>query len=458
MKLLVETPPGYDAERRYALDVLLGEFLGLEYAHRTAARGDVAIRVADADDGRTLRLADGLFRTPEDRWLTAGAMPRLPLARWPTDRFPEGLALDEDLPILFGESCAGGTYCEHGSTQIKLGVDLLGGAFFLLSRYEEIVLPERDAHERFPAAASIAYREGFLDRPLVNEYLALLRWALRALWPDLAFRQREYRVLLSHDVDEPWGAAGQTLGTRARDAIADLLLRADPLTALRRFSPALYDTFGFLMDESERRGLTSAFYFLAGASEPGIEGHYEIGDERIRALLREIDRRGHEIGLHPSYHTFRDADRLRRELAALDKVCRQEGLPRPPRGGRQHYLRWENPTTWRLWEDAGLDYDSTLTFADHAGFRCGVCYEYPVFDLRARQRLTLRERPLVVMEGSLLQYQRLSWPETAATIARLSDVCRRHRGDFTLLWHNSMLISGRQKRRYARILDRIAGR
>ena len=74
----------------------------------------------------------------------------------------------------------------------------------------------------------------------------------------------------------------------------------------------------------------------------------------------------------------------KKEFERLISVAEEEGICQDVWGGRQHYLRWEAPTTWRAWEEAGLDYDSTLTFADHAGFRCGVCFEYPVYDILLR--------------------------------------------------------------------------
>jgi hypothetical protein len=40
-------------------------------------------------------------------------------------------------------------------------------------------------------------------------------------------------------------------------------------------------------------------------------------------------------------------------------------------------------------DEAGIDYGSTLSYADHAGFRCGVCYEYPAFDIKKRKQLKL---------------------------------------------------------------------
>ena len=53
----------------------------------------------------------------------------------------------------------------------------------MLSRYEEAVLLDRDDHDRFPATASIAYKTGFLDRPIIDEYVEILWVAMKRVWP-----------------------------------------------------------------------------------------------------------------------------------------------------------------------------------------------------------------------------------------------------------------------------------
>ena len=156
--------------------------------------------------------------------------------------------------------------------------------------------------------------------------------------------------------------------------------------------------------------------------------------------------RGHEIGLHGSYETFRDPARLKGELERLVHACAQERIEQEAWGARQHFLRWENPTTWRAYEEAGLAYDTTLGYSSRPGFRAGSCHEYPVFDLRARRELRLRERPLVVMDTPTLDRLGLDDDGLGALIERLRAECRRAGGDFTVLWHNNWLVTRRQRR------------
>lgn len=449
--LLVTHPTGYESERAYALETVLGTLLGLRHVARPARRDDVAITVDGAAD-RCLRVADVLFATHERDWLTEAALPPRPLERLTVPG-------EEPLALLYavsgpGPSLSGG--------EAWLGVDVFGGAFFMLTRYEELVRTGRDAHDRFPAEASIAFQERFLERPIVHEYAELLWDQLAALWPGLTRAARRFRLSPSHDVDWP-AMPDRPAHAVVRNVVADVIRRRDTALAVDRVRWEVarrrgrlvddpYDRFDELMDLSERAGVRSAFYFMAGATRPGVDGGYSLRDPRIEGVLRRIHDRGHEIGLHPSYDSFLRPEVIVAEFASLKAACSKLGIEQAQWGGRQHFLRWHNPTTWQAWEDAGLDYDSTLTFAGHAGFRTGACVEFPVFNLRSRRRLRLRERPLIAMDGALFGSFRATHREAEEIVVRLRDRCRRVGGDFRFLWHNSNLLSRRDLNLYTRIL------
>ena len=97
--------------------------------------------------------------------------------------------------------------------------------------------------------------------------------------------------------------------------------------------------------------------------------------------------------------------------------------------------------TWQIWEDNALDCDSTLGFAEKEGFRCGTCCEYSVFNILTRKKLGLKERPLIVMESTFIDYQDISPEVVEAKIKSLVDTVKKYRGYFVLLWHNSRINS-----------------
>jgi hypothetical protein len=432
--LLVETPAGYEPERRYILDVVLHDWLGLEWTLRQGERDDVRIALAEDPDGIGVVLPDVLFATPAQEWLTPAALPSV--------RATDGL------PVLYGSG---------------VEVDLLGSAFFMLTRYEELVVGERDSYGRFPAAASIAAREGFLGVPIVDAYVERLWDALTTAWPRLQRRPRTFAVILSHDVDDPL----TTLDHGPRDVVrqlgGDLVRRRDARLAGRRVRSLMGDrgadpnnTFDFLMDVSERHGVRSAFYFLAHRDEHPRAGPYLFEDPWVRALIGRIGRRGHEVGIHPSHGTHRDAERTREEVARLLAVAEAAGVHQERWGGRQHFLRWANPDTWRNWEAAGLHYDSTLAYSEAVGFRTGTCHPYRVFDLQARRALDLYERPFQVMDVTLLSSMALSLEAARTAVLDIAAQCRRYHGALGILWHNNTLLrSAREKRWYASLVAAV---
>ena len=143
----------------------------------------------------------------------------------------------------------------------------------MLSRYEEIVVKERDEHDRFSAKYSIAYKENFLFRPIANEYLELLFALLNHLFPQLQRKEMHFKLSPTHDVDVPFAYLNMSFPTVVRRMVGDALKRKSLKKAFQTYTwwshvtknELQYDpayTFDFIMAESESRGLKSSFYFL----------------------------------------------------------------------------------------------------------------------------------------------------------------------------------------------------
>jgi hypothetical protein len=356
------------------------------------------------------------------------------------------------------------------------GFDLVTSSLFTLARAEEVAPGPRDRHGRFLAKDSVAFRDGFLDRPIVDEYGLAFAQAIESLDPGWKPARGPLSVKLSHDIDdlevmfsgrpEHIGFSPKQLVRAAwmgtplsfRSAIQETTKKHEPLSTIKslarsaaRTRPNARELVRELCRLSTDFQLDSAFYWKASALTPFDSG-YDPCSKSIKLLIQQVADQGFENGVHPGYYTFQDVNELRREVACLREATGCEVL-----GGRQHYLRWL-PETWKHWEQCGLAYDSSLTFPDICGFRAGTCVPYKPWLLDENREAELLEIPLIIMEMTLTECMRETRTDVLLeTIESYMNKCRAVGGVFTFLYHNSSLQDAMLKALYERLLQKFAG-
>jgi len=380
-------------ERHYIIDVLFGEFLGLEYTIGTGST-DYEIILPNQ---QKLIIEDTFF-----------------------NKYPKDL---EYLKL------------ENVPKSIKK-FDLFSASFFMLTRWEEYVNKIRDKHNRFPANESLAYQEGFLDKPIVDQYVDRLKQMLYAKDDTLVFPFKKYHLVVTHDVDHIY--KWKKIRGVIRSLVGDLVIRKSLKSFFSTFGYMLlwifgmrkdpYDTFEWLLSQNEGANRESVFYFMSGGTSQ-YDNHYSIEDPSVRSLIKMIQDKGHKIGLHPSYNAYNNKELFQKEKVYLEKVCQCKVTE-----SREHYLRFEVPTTWQICEENGIKVESTCAYAEQTGYRCGTGREYSVFNILTRKKLRLKERPLIVMDVSLLDK---SSYEAEQYVKTLLFYAKNNGGTFTILWHNS---------------------
>jgi peptidoglycan/xylan/chitin deacetylase (PgdA/CDA1 family) len=456
MMLLIAFPDNFRAERRWVSSILLGEFLGLVYE----VRFDSAHCVRISAFGKSLELSDAFFPIADGKWLSRDSLPAEPLRRWAvSDSGLDPALVEPVVPVLFG---AAGFHV-RGDENASLRLDIFGSAFFMLSRYEEAASDLRDMYDRFPAAASLAYREGFLERPIVDEYVEILWAAMQRLWPQLKRRPRQFMTLVSCDVDHPYHPSATSFPRLIKRTAGEAVRKRTfwgVVNPLRNYvasrsgdwrNDPYYYMVDWMMDVNERAGNTVAFYFIPEITHP-IDDTCPVSDSAVRAMMRRIAHRGHEIGIHPGYATYQNVKKIISGKRKLQHVLGEERIAQRIIGGRQHYLRWTTRTP-ALWDAAGFEYDSTLGYAEHAGFKCGTCHEYQMYDLHRRRALQLRQRPLICMECSVIIDMGCGLTDLAFwKMSKLKNAAKKVNGNFTLSWHNSNLENDIARKMYRELI------
>ncbi len=415
--LTIFIPNNNIPEREYIIRTLISEFLGLQ--HKIVVRDEYS-NYSICFNHSELVIQDGLFsRFPEALSYLSG------------DFLPENIAYikneftsENDLPVIYGSK-----ELSVSENRIICGVDIFASSFFMLSRWEEYVNNSRDEHDRFPGNESIACKNKFLPRPVVNEYVEMLWNMIRKLGYRGQRKKRQFELALTHDVDSLSYVSYRSL-------LGDIIKRKNLKLARNNlrylFSQDPHDTYDFLMTISENLGVKSRFYFMSTDSKRLYDTGYYLNRKMFSSRIKEIIDRGHIVGFHPGYYTFNDDIRWRYEKRLLQDSVQQEISE-----GRQHFLRMDVSKTLLLWERNNMSIDSTLGYAGREGFRCGTGDLFPVFNFLERKELRLKERPLVIMDGTLRQYQNYNREQVLEVIQYYITISKKYNSVLTLLFHNS---------------------
>lgn len=418
------------SEKKYIFDVTFNEFLGIEYE----------LIINPAEKNYVIELSNKNKITIEDTfWIRTGDNE---LSYLNKEFLPKEISyavnqftFEEDIPVLYGNP-----EVKIENNNILCSIDIFAAIYFFLSRWEEYISTDRDFADRFKYENSISAKFNITHRPIVNELVEFL-------WKMLVFcgyegkrKLRKFNPVITHDIDQPIRL--DSFKMFAKDFGKNLIRYKNVYGALsnlmiyplNKFTPKfdLANCYDFLMNISDSIGTKSHFNFQS-AVKTKFDWGYSINSKFLQNIFQKIRSRGHIIGYHPGFYTMDNSDLWKNDY---EKLCLAADYK--IKFGRQHYLRFKVPYTWQLWEDNGLEFDSSLGYSEKEGFRCGTCYEFSVYNFLTRKKLKLKEMPLIFMEVSLVYYQSVNNPKTFfKRFDQIVRKVRRYEGNFVFLWHNS---------------------
>lgn len=325
--------------------------------------------------------------------------------------------------------------------QGQFPLDLVAAVFLFVTGWEEKNLIESvDEWGNCPSSAMLAARQGFLDRPVLDEWALVIRKWLECKSVNWRAILPSFRIYMTHDIDHPYKFTSlyRLVRILARDILRDhslYMAARDLVQGIRSRIRCSTDPFcqglRALMDLDEFLGVRGTFFFMTASPGRFDEG-YSLSSPKCRALLEEVTCRGHEVGWHPGYRSTDDKETFWREKTEMDALMKGK-----PYGARIHYLRWRVGVTWRLLSEAGCLYDASLGFNETVGFRCGTAQRFDTFDLSSGEELLLEERPFAIQDNALFHCMGLRREEMAEKVRILSDRVKTVRGELGIVIHNS---------------------
>ncbi len=336
----------------------------------------------------------------------------------------------EDLPCFFLQK------------EGDIPFDIFAASFYLITRYEEYTDSETDAHGRFIAENSLAYREKFLQIPLVDRWSQILKKMISNREEDTESTPRNFRLISTFDIDHPFLYRNKGCIKNFAGGVGDLLRGRYDLVKKRlltqlHLQPDPYQEIITRIDRLHHEHNKDYFLFI-------LTGKYGKYDRRTIYPLRKYYRYLRSLydvrfGLHPSYRASFDLERIRKEKENLEKK-----LESAVKRNRQHYLRMRFPETYDTLNKLDFTEDFTLIYPSQPGFRASTAIPFHFFNLQSDEHTELLIRPTVIMDTTFFAYLRLSPEESLLQIKELMKECHLSGGDFTMLWHNSTLADPEQ--------------
>jgi len=315
--------------------------------------------------------------------------------------------------------------------------DLFSAAFYLSTRYEEYLPHVKDKHGRFSAKYSLAFNANFLGQPVINSWAQDLKELLMSKFPTLEFQKLEFRITPTIDVDSAFAYKEKGLVRTIAGVAKDLIQR--DFSNLKNRSATLignkrdpFDVFDRLISIQKKFHTQFVYFFLVGDYDKNDKS-VSITSRKFQSVIKHVNDYS-KVGLHPSFASNDDIDKLATERNRLSKV-----LHYPVVYSRQHFLKLHLPETYRNLMDLEITDDFSMGYPDHSGFRASICTPYYFYDLELEIETNLRIHPFCFMEATF-KYYFPSEPETVIDEAmKLAKEVKKVNGEFCFVWHSDSL-------------------
>lgn len=345
------------------------------------------------------------------------------------------------------------SHIENDCERVYLNFDLLGQAFYQLVCYQEYIL-ERSKKRAYSNAKKISPDTDTFEIPNVNTlFLVLERLIADMFGIECKERMRysqgkQFGIILTHDVD----VIKKSMKSRIKHVFHGMnrIIKLIQTGKFGNVPEEIYNTFGkfirsvrynnidYLSALEEKNGVRSVLNMFvmnkrnkSGFAKWFYNPDYNIvHDMALAEKARELADSNFEVGIHGSYSSGCDNFLLQEELESLDGIIKRKIL-----GGRQHFLDYSVLHTPQVFQNAGVEYDTTVGFRDINGFRAGACFPYYLYSLVADHETNVLEMPLVIMDGVLFDHldgtKESAWQSVAGILEKIKNM----QGCGSIVWH-----------------------
>lgn len=312
--------------------------------------------------------------------------------------------------------------------------DLFSSVFFVLSRYEEYLIEDRDGHSRFIAANSLQYKYNWLDKCICD------RWAEHVISlcgiSNENTKNQKINFVLSFDVDNVRAFEWKGWIRQIKGAFLDIIQLnfkqiKKRIEVFRGLSNDPFNTFSDVISIANKK-IDCVIFWLVGKHSK-YDRNLSVANPHHQNQIKELSSTC-EIGLHPSYLSNTSKTLLREEINVLTQI-----LDKKVTKSRQHFLKLDIPYTYQNLLKNGFTDDYSMGYAESVGFRAGTARPICFFDLSSNSSTNLTIHSFCYMDATLKEYLRNSPIESEVLICNLFKEVKSYGGEFIPLWHNESI-------------------
>jgi len=300
--------------------------------------------------------------------------------------------------------------------------DSIATIFYLINCLQEISPKEHDLDQfgRFKYTSSYQSKYGNIEENLV-EHLIDNFCNIHSIKGE----KSPSKFFISHDIDTIYGSFFQDGFWALKNMKLGVVMNLIFLELMRRPHWKNMDRIIKINDEYD---VKSTFFWLVnqGKGTQGIKNaDYSIAREK--KLLKLVENSGNTNGLHKSC-----------SFMSIEEELAKGGLNTTY--NRYHFLNFLPHRDWSKISESKLDFDASLGFAEHFGFRNSYGKAFQPFDFKNNRPYDFVEAPLNFMDGTFHKYMKLPTKKIGSTIIDFYEKNPRN-CDFSLLWHNTYFTS-----------------
>ncbi|MDQ6756720.1 MAG: polysaccharide deacetylase family protein, partial [Bacteroidota bacterium] len=323
-------------------------------------------------------------------------------------------------------------------SKTKYTFDIFSACFYLLSRYEEYLPHKKDKYGRYSHKNSLAFKENFLQLPLINIWLNDFTGWLQKQNGNFQFQKNSFRFIPTYDVDLAYSFLHKGVTRTTVGGLQALLglkfdLLNQRLKVLSGNKKDPFDNYNWLDELHLQYDLKPLYFFLVAEKNGTYDRNILPSTKAMQQLIKQHAEK-YSIGLHPSWQSGDEKNLIKKEKEILENISNYEIF-----NSRQHYIRFNLPEGYRSLIESGITDDYSMGYGASNGFRASVASSFYWYDLENNVQTKLKAHPFCYMDSTAIFIQKLSTQQAYNEMLHYYNICKNVKGEFIAIMHNNNL-------------------